>query len=116
MTKKINIITQTQIDDGDDFIEVTIGPKNNQQVFKASKFIPGLTLLNIIRATNLDDDAESSMVTIVYDFFNSIFIGEDKDAFFAYCADVNNKVSFEDLFDIFTKIFEFYTDERPTNG
>jgi hypothetical protein len=92
---------------------------SNQETFIASEFIPGIVLLNIIRQSNSIDENSSDnmvMVNMLYDFFDSVFEGEEQERFYNYCADPSNKIQIPDLFDIFTKMFESYTDGRPTNG
>ena len=119
-TKKINIIPTAQVSNREDGrVELTIGPKGNQETFTASEFIPGIVLLNIIRQSNSIDENSSDnmvMVNMLYDFFDSVFEGEEQERFYNYCADPSNKIQIPDLFDIFTKMFESYTDGRPTNG
>jgi hypothetical protein len=120
MTRKINIIPEAQVSNTEDgYIELTIGPAGNQKTFKAAEFMPGLTLLNIMRMSSEAADegkSQDTLINIVFDFFNSIFEEEERKAFFDYCLDPANKIRTEDIFDIFNKLFEVYTSDRPTNG
>ena len=120
--KDIKIVPAGQVDDSqDENLKIIIGKKGSEETFLAYGDLPGIILLQILLTqANVEDmsdeEAGIAMLTVAQDTFKAIFEEEEYKKFMAYLYNPKNKVSLDNILDIFSQIIDGYSEERPTNG
>lgn len=122
MMKDIKIVPAGQVDGNEDEdLKVIIGSKGNEETFLASPFLPGILMLDLLStqaeiADKGDNESGAALVAVAQRTFKAIFDEEEYSRFMDYLYNPKNRISLDDILDIFSQVIDQYSEERPTNG